>query len=155
MANTSLIVLFSFQMSHVININLQTALLDLSETNPAGSSINQGIHFLQSHNTNRFRQYDWGFLKNMQRYGSFTPPDYELSNIAASTFFYSSEKDIFCCPADVETLLEQMPRVFEMHTVPDKSFTHLDFIVGSNVKELINDYILQRMNNYEGNQNLF
>lgn len=40
-----------------------------------------------------FRKYDYGFLKNLIKYGTLTPPDYKLENIVAPMALYYSKND--------------------------------------------------------------
>ncbi|XP_034482043.1 lipase 3 [Drosophila innubila] len=130
------------------NINL-TAMQQLIETHPAGASSNQGIHYLQLFTSHFFRQYDWGTKKNQELYGQDSPPDYDLSLIKAKTHSYSSPNDALCGPEDVDTLVSKFIHLEEDHRVPWESFNHLDFIVANNMKELINDLVVERINKYE------
>ncbi|XP_016997143.2 lipase 3 [Drosophila takahashii] len=122
----------------------------LIETHPAGSSSNQGIHYLQLYKSGEFRQYDWGTKKNMELYGQELPPDYDLSLITAPTHLYSSNNDALCAPKDVDKLVENFVNLKEDYRVPVQSFNHLDFIIARNMKELVNDPIIERINAYEG-----
>ncbi|KAH8350660.1 hypothetical protein KR067_011801 [Drosophila pandora] len=122
----------------------------LIETHPAGSSSNQGIHFLQLWASHEFRQYDWGTKKNQEIYGQELPPDYDLSLITAPTHSYSSNNDALCGPKDVDTLVSKFTHLTEDHRVPVQSFNHLDFIIAKNMKELVNDLVIERINSYEG-----
>ncbi|KAH8300498.1 hypothetical protein KR018_009208, partial [Drosophila ironensis] len=123
--------------------------LTLQLTHPAGSSSNQGIHFLQLWESHKFRQYDWGTKKNQELYGQDTPPDYDLSLITAPTHSYSSNNDALCGPQDVDTLVSKFTHLVEDYRVPVQSFNHLDFIIAKNMKELVNDPIIERINSYE------
>ncbi|EDV40089.1 uncharacterized protein Dana_GF10345 [Drosophila ananassae] len=122
----------------------------LIETHPAGSSSNQGIHFLQLWASHEFRQYDWGTKKNQEIYGQELPPDYDLSLITAPTHSYSSNNDALCGPKDVDTLVSKFTHLTEDHRVPVQTFNHLDFIIAKNMKELVNDLVIERINSYEG-----
>ncbi|EDW18746.1 uncharacterized protein Dmoj_GI13397 [Drosophila mojavensis] len=130
------------------NINL-TSMQLLIKTHPGGSSSNQGIHYLQLSTSHEFRQYDWGTKKNRDLYGQDLPPDYDLSKITAKTHSYSSQNDALCGPEDVDTLVAEFTHLAEDHRVPLESFNHLDFIVAKNMKELVNDLIVDRINGYE------
>ncbi|EDV97703.1 lipase 3 [Drosophila grimshawi] len=130
------------------NINL-TSMQTLIETHPGGSSGNQGIHYIQLSVSNKFRQYDWGTKKNLALYGQELPPDYDLSKITAKTHSYSSHNDALCGPEDVDTMVSKFTHLTEDHRVPLQSFNHLDFIVANNMKELVNDLIVERINTYE------
>lgn len=43
--------------------------------------------------TERFRQYDYGILKNFLMYKSFTPPDYNLSNVNMPLYIICANND--------------------------------------------------------------
>ncbi|XP_020808895.1 lipase 3 [Drosophila serrata] len=121
----------------------------LIQTHPGGSSSNQGIHFLQLYDSHEFRQYDWGTKLNNELYGQDLPPDYDLSKITAPTHLYSSTNDALCGPEDVNTLVSRFTNLVEDYRVPVQSFNHLDFIIARNMKELVNDPIIRRINAYE------
>ncbi|KAH8369891.1 hypothetical protein KR093_001384 [Drosophila rubida] len=130
------------------NTNI-SSMQQMIETHPGGSSSNQGIHYLQLWESHEFRQYDWGTKKNRELYGQDLPPDYDLSKITAITHSYSSENDALCGPDDVDTLVSKFVNLAEDHRVPWKSFNHLDFIVANNMKELVNDLVIERINKHE------
>ena len=126
--------------------------MNLAETHPAGASINQAIHYVQLHNCKKFRQYDWGPIGNVMKYGQYEPPDYDLSLVTASTYFYSGNDDVFCSPDDVNQLISHMPHLKNHHIVKDRFFTHFGFVLGLNVRELVNEQVIRKMNDYERNE---
>lgn len=132
------------------NTNL-TAMQELIETHPGGSSSNQGIHYIQLSDCNagRFCQMDWGEKKNKEIYGQSSPPDYNLENIKAPTYLYSSENDALCNPLDVNTLVSKATNLAGDYRVPDKTFNHLDFIVAKNMKEMVNEPVMQNILKHE------
>ncbi|XP_061398568.1 lipase 3-like [Musca vetustissima] len=132
------------------NTNL-TALQELIETHPGGSSSNQGIHFMQlyQHNVGRFCQMDYGEKKNQKIYGQPTPPDYNLHNIVAPTYLYSSYNDGLCDSKDVDTLVSNFKNLAGDYRVPEKSFNHLDFIVAKNMRELVNEPVMRNILKHE------
>ncbi|KAH8410817.1 hypothetical protein KR222_011219, partial [Zaprionus bogoriensis] len=136
-----------YQNTNIVSEKLQCIMFE--GTHPAGSSSNQGIHYLQLWQSHEFRQYDWGTKKNQELYGQDLPPDYDLSKITAKTHSYSSQNDALCGPKDVDTLVSKFTNLAEDHRVPWQSFNHLDFIVAKNMKELVNDLIIERINKYE------
>lgn len=60
---------------------------------PAGASVGQLVHYGQGVNSGKFRQYDFGLLGNMAKYGSISPPDYELSKVTAPIALHYSDND--------------------------------------------------------------
>ncbi|XP_061401977.1 lipase 3-like [Musca vetustissima] len=132
------------------NTNL-TAMQELIETHPAGCSSNQGIHYIQlsDHNVGRFCQMDYGEKKNQQIYGQPTPPDYNLDNIVAPTYLYSSTNDGLCNPKDVDTLVSKVKNLAGDYRVPDQTFNHLDFIVAKNMREMVNEPVMRNIFKHE------
>ena len=132
------------------NTNL-TAMQVLVETHPGGASSNQVIHYIQLTDCNegRFCQMDYGSKQNQKIYGQSSPPDYNLNNIKAPTYLYSSYNDGLCDAKDVDTLVENMPNLAGDYRVPEQSFNHLDFIVAHNMKELVNDPVITNIFKHE------
>ncbi|XP_075145679.1 lipase 3-like [Haematobia irritans] len=132
------------------NTNL-TALQELIETHPAGSSSNQGIHYIQlsDHNSGRFCQMDYGEKGNQKLYGQPTPPEYKLENIIAPTYLYSSNNDALCTPKDVNTLVEKASNLAGHYLVPDLTFNHLDFVLAKHMKEMVNDQVMKNIFKHE------
>ncbi|XP_073842576.1 lipase 3-like [Musca autumnalis] len=132
------------------NTNL-TALEELVETHPGGSSSNQGIHYIQlsDHNIGRFCQMDYGEKKNKQIYGQPTATDYNLDNIVAPTYLYSSNNDGLCGPKDVDILVSKLKNLAGDYRVPDLSFNHLDFIVAKNMRRMVNEPVLKNVFKHE------
>ncbi|XP_037951838.1 lipase 3-like [Teleopsis dalmanni] len=130
--------------------NLNATLLpQLAETHPAGIATNQGIHYMQSYLTNDFRYYDWGEKKNLQRYNQKTPPKYDLTNIVANMYLYYGLADGSANAEDVSRLPEYLPNIKFFHEIPDPTWGHLDFIFANQVKEVINDKVINFCNDYE------
>ncbi|XP_030378991.1 lipase 3-like [Scaptodrosophila lebanonensis] len=127
-----------------------SSLAVLRKTHFAGNSNNQVLHYMQLWISKKFRQYDWGLEKNRELYGQDMPPDYDLSKITAATHAYTAHNDDKCGPQDVETLVSSFPHLIEHHRIPLESFSHLDFITAINMKELVNDLVVKRINLYEG-----
>ncbi|XP_067629569.1 lipase 3-like [Eurosta solidaginis] len=130
------------------NTNL-TSLQVLIETHPSGCSSNQIIHFLQLFVSRKFQQFDYGIKKNREIYNQDTPPEYDLKKITARTFLYSGANDAMCVPRDVDTLVKNMPRHVKDYRVPELTWNHMDFVVGKQMRELVNDRVLEAVKSYE------
>ncbi|XP_034473375.1 lipase 3 [Drosophila innubila] len=119
------------------NLNV-TLLPQVAETHPAGISTNQGIHFIQNHVSNEFRQYDWGRKKNLAKYGSEVPPSYDLTKITSNVYLYAGPADGSANLKDIARLPAYLPN-HEVFEIDDPTWGHLDFIFALKVKEVIND----------------
>ncbi|CAD6994161.1 unnamed protein product [Ceratitis capitata] len=130
--------------------NLNATLLpQLAETHPAGISTNQGIHYIQLKVSNKFRQYDFGAKKNKQQYRQAEPPEYPLEKITAETYLYYGLNDDSANPMDMQRLPSYLPNLRVFHEVPNPTWGHLDFIFAKQVKEEINDPVIQYCRDYE------
>lgn len=110
---------------------------------PAGASIFQFVHYLQNMMSASFRKFDYGEDKNLEMYGSTEPPIYAVGNVTVPIALFYSDNDWLCDVQDVKQLESTLPNVIESYRVPFKKFNHIDFLWSRNVKELINDKILQ------------
>ncbi|XP_011184338.2 lipase 3 [Zeugodacus cucurbitae] len=130
------------------NINA-TLLPYIAETHPAGISTNQGIHYIQLHNSNFFRQYDHGVQKNRKVYAQAEPPNYQLENVSADTYVYYGMSDTSVNWQDIQRLPEHISSLKLLYKVPDESWGHIDFIFAMKVKETINEQVINYCKQYE------
>lgn len=119
---------------------------------PAGASTNNFIHYGQLIRNGLFRQYDHGIIENRRRYGSITPPAYNLGNIAAKVALHYSLNDWLTHYNDVYELNEGLPNSLGLFQVPDPQFTHVDFVWAIQIKELLYDRVIEIMRNVEREQ---
>nr|XP_022910199.1 lipase 1-like [Onthophagus taurus] len=63
---------------------------------PAGISYLQTIHFAQIIKSGHFRRFDYGERINKKKYGTKTPPDYDLKKIRAPMAIFYSDYDWIC-----------------------------------------------------------
>ncbi|KAL5276637.1 LIPA.2 family protein [Megaselia abdita] len=127
------------------NVN-KTLLPEILATTPAGCSVNQILHYLQEYNSGFFRQWDYGLL-NKKHYNENTPPKYRVENIRVPTYFYFSDNDYLASVADVKRLISEIPAssVKGIHHVEDSTFTHIDFLWGLNVKDMVYKYVIENL----------
>lgn len=114
----------------------------LSHT-PAGASTQTILHYAQMILSGQFRQYDYGILDNRRKYGTDEPPNYDLSKVDVPVKLLYAENDWLASVEDVKTLYKSLQCEKKMDKVPWKSFNHLDFILATDVKKLVNDRILE------------
>ncbi|XP_063979678.1 lipase 3-like [Diachasmimorpha longicaudata] len=97
---------------------------------PAGASSRQFVHYSQLFKSNKFRQYDYGLLKNYWMYGQRSPPAYDLSKVTIPVILAYGLNDWLADPQDVHRLAEELPNVYGKLKVPHASFGHLDHLWG-------------------------
>ncbi|XP_065684847.1 lysosomal acid lipase/cholesteryl ester hydrolase isoform X1 [Hydra vulgaris] len=109
---------------------------------PAGTSVQNIIHFEQLYMSKKFQMYDWGKKENLKKYNQSTPPIYNISNFHIPTVMYSGGNDWLADSNDVSKLLDLLPEeIIISHKVID-SWMHLDFIWGMDApEEVYNDLI--------------
>ncbi|XP_055901808.1 lipase 3-like [Eupeodes corollae] len=126
--------------------NLNTTLLpEILATNPSGSSINQGYHYLQLFSSGEFRQFDYGKVRNKLVYGKTKPPKYPLENVDVPIYMYYSDNDYMASVVDVHRLIRELPdsTVKRAYRVPHDKWNHMDFLWGMNIREQVYDAVLE------------
>ena len=67
---------------------------------PSGSSVKDLSHFAQLVRNKSFAQFDYGTTKNIQIYGTPTPPPYDLSKIQNKVCLFVGKDDRLSTVAD-------------------------------------------------------
>uniref|UniRef100_A0A1L8DPY1 Lipase n=2 Tax=Nyssomyia neivai TaxID=330878 RepID=A0A1L8DPY1_9DIPT len=119
---------------------------------PAGASSKQLVHYGQLVNSGHFRQYDYGWTKNKEVYGTSKPPDYPLENITAPIVLHFSDNDWLASTKDVQHLESRLNNsLIGSYRVPNPKFNHLDFLWAINVRTLLYDRVISLMNQHTKN----
>ncbi|XP_028822275.1 gastric triacylglycerol lipase [Denticeps clupeoides] len=107
---------------------------------PAGTSVQNMIHWSQAVSSKKFMAYDYGKKGNMAHYNQTTPPAYNVRDMKVPTALWSGGHDTLADPKDVALLLTQIPNlVYHRHI---KRWEHLDFIWGLDApQEMYGDMI--------------
>nr|XP_060624748.1 lysosomal acid lipase/cholesteryl ester hydrolase-like [Anolis sagrei ordinatus] len=115
--------------------NLNMSRLDIyAAHSPAGTSVQNGLHWCQNHRSKSFRAYDYGCAeKNMEKYNQTAPPIYKIENIKIPIAIWTGGQDLFVVPKDAAMLSSQISNlIYEKH-IPE--WQHLDFIWGMDAPE--------------------
>ncbi|XP_073819696.1 lipase 3-like [Musca autumnalis] len=134
----------------LINNWNMSAIPTLMSSHPGGCSTNQICHYMQEQQSGCFCLYDHGKTKNMQVYGQPTPPDYPVEKITCEVHLWYGDNDTMAAVEDVERLAEKLPNRV-MHHMEDPTWAHADFAWHKEVRQFINDPIVEIINNYENN----
>ncbi|KAF7644385.1 hypothetical protein LDENG_00222810 [Lucifuga dentata] len=95
---------------------------------PAGTSVQNIIHWAQAVHGGKLMAYDYGAAGNMVHYNQSTPPEYRVEDMKVPTALFSGGQDTLADPKDVAVLLTQVSNlVFHKHI---GHWDHLDFIWG-------------------------
>lgn len=116
---------------------------------PAGSSTKQFLHYAQNiRHRNKFRQWDYGAIKNKIEYGSVFPPSYDIGKITAPVALFYSHNDWLAAEVDVLRLYDELPNTIGRFLASDKYFNHLDYLWGNEVDILVYDKVFSLMTRY-------
>uniref|UniRef100_A0A673CFT6 Lipase n=2 Tax=Sphaeramia orbicularis TaxID=375764 RepID=A0A673CFT6_9TELE len=108
---------------------------------PAGTSVQNMIHWSQAVHGGKLMAFDFGREGNMKHYNQSTPPVYRVQDMKVPTALFSGGHDTLADPKDISVLLPQVSNlVFHQHI---KSWDHLDFIWGLDAPQQMFPSILQ------------
>jgi len=126
------------------NLN-STALPMFFSHTPAGTSLQNVMHFAQGINSGVFAHYDYGTLGNLKHYKQKTPPIYDLSKVKAPVVLMWGPEDWLADPTDVAWLATQLPNLVDNVRIAKDDFDHLDFIWGTHANELCYSIIIKKL----------
>ncbi|XP_015114439.1 lipase 3 [Diachasma alloeum] len=106
---------------------------------PAGSSTKCFIHYLQEVEPNQFRQYDYGAFDNLKKYGTLTPPKYDISKIKVPIACFYGDNDWLADVGDVKRFYAKLPNGISIQRVNLTSFNHIDFLWAKDAPGLLYD----------------
>lgn len=117
---------------------------------PAGASLKQLLHYATNVvKPGHFAWYDYGPEKNMKIYNSATPPEYPVHKITVPVGLYYSPNDWLAQPEDVVYLKRRLPNVVDKYVLKSKKISHLDFMVGEEMRTLLHERLLKQINNFK------
>ncbi|XP_031168097.1 gastric triacylglycerol lipase [Sander lucioperca] len=128
--------------------NLNTTRIPVyTEHCPAGTSVQNMIHWAQAVHGGKLMAFDFGAAGNMKHYNQSTPPLYRVQDMKVPTALFSGGQDTLADPKDVAVLLTQVPNlVFHKHI---EHWEHLDFIWGLDAPKQMFPSILKLLQQQE------
>jgi len=107
---------------------------------PAGSSVQNMYYWSQMFNNPDFSKFDYGTAGNLEKYGTATPPLYDLSQITEPVYMFVGQYDELASLPDTATLKGQLTGSshVEYRTYP---LGHASFIWGLDVAAYVNDVL--------------
>ncbi|KAJ9575526.1 hypothetical protein L9F63_007596 [Diploptera punctata] len=104
---------------------------------PAGASTRQLVHYAQGIVSGNFRQYDFGSITNLFKYGSLKAPAYDLSKVTAPVALHYSDNDWLAAVVDVKQLYKELKNPIGLFRVPLAAFNHLDYMWATDAPTLV------------------
>ncbi|XP_009704373.1 PREDICTED: lysosomal acid lipase/cholesteryl ester hydrolase-like, partial [Cariama cristata] len=127
--------------------NLNTSRIDTYVGHsPAGTSVQNIIHWHQLTRVDQFQAYDYGSKGNMKKYNQSTPPVYKIEKISLPIAVWSGGQDKFADPEDIAKLLPRITNLIYYEDFP--AWGHLDFIWGLDASEKIYKKIIELITKY-------
>lgn len=117
---------------------------------PGGCSKKVMLHWLQSYRMKKWTKFDFGEEKNLEKYGSINPPEYNEDNYKKwdipSVFTYS-ENDPFGAPQDLLNFYNKVENKEYVTLLDAKKFNHIDVFSSYALFDNIIPYILNFLKN--------
>uniref|UniRef100_A0A8C2GD37 Lipase, gastric n=1 Tax=Cyprinus carpio TaxID=7962 RepID=A0A8C2GD37_CYPCA len=110
---------------------------------PAGTSVQNMVHWAQAVKSSKLMAYDYGKAGNMAHYNQSTPPLYNVRDMTVPTALWSGGQDTLADPQDVALLLTQIPKLVYHRNI--KHWEHLDFIWGLDAPQEMYNKLIKMM----------
>ncbi|XP_074600569.1 lysosomal acid lipase/cholesteryl ester hydrolase-like [Brevipalpus obovatus] len=121
---------------------------------PSGTSCWNLAHFGQIIHNKQFKKMDYGWRKNLERYGSVHPPKYDLAKIDSPdiALFYGPA-DTTVGAGDVDKLIDELQVDLLLdYEIPAPNWNHLDHIFSSQTGLYQNNVIALLLDQYRDGQ---
>uniref|UniRef100_A0A1Y1KDZ3 AB hydrolase-1 domain-containing protein n=2 Tax=Photinus pyralis TaxID=7054 RepID=A0A1Y1KDZ3_PHOPY len=104
------------------------------------------FHYVQLAISEQFQMYDYGMDENVKKYGTKTPPKYNISAITAPVALYYGGSDGLSTRSDVEVLIPQLPNLVEKQFIKD--YSHMDFQWAKNIVPVLHSKLIEIVKKY-------
>ncbi|KFU91421.1 Lysosomal acid lipase/cholesteryl ester hydrolase, partial [Chaetura pelagica] len=142
-SNTMLLRSLTALIPTFVMLSLQSRIDTYVGHSPAGSSVQNALHWHQISYAGQFQAYDYGSKENIRKYNQSTPPVYQIEKINIPTAVWSGGRDKFADPKDMAKLLPQITNLIYHDHFP--AWGHLDFIWGLDATEKMYKKIIEIM----------
>ncbi|MEJ1276464.1 hypothetical protein NN561_007368 [Cricetulus griseus] len=111
---------------------------------PAGTSVQNILHWSQAVNSGELRAFDWGSeTKNLEKCNQPTPIRYKVRDMTVPTAMWTGGQDWLSNPDDVKTLLSEVSNLIYHKNIPE--WAHVDFIWGLDAPHRVYNEIIHLM----------
>lgn len=117
---------------------------------PAGTSIQNILHWAQMVRSKKSSMFDYGRTLNLERYGEIAPPEYEIESITNEHIaLFSSRNDWLADSADVQLLKSRLKvPLLQDYIVPFEKWNHIDFIWGEQAAQYVNEPLIKLLDKF-------
>ncbi|XP_063368177.1 lipase member K-like [Cydia amplana] len=105
---------------------------------PSATSRKSLVHYDQIVLRGEFAQYDYGSIQNMAKYGSVSPPVYNLTAVTTNVALFVGSNDGVSKLKDVERLGNTLPNLVHLEVMELERWNHVDFVWG---KDIMSEYL--------------
>ncbi|XP_058154819.1 lipase member M [Dasypus novemcinctus] len=131
------------------NLNMSRANVYVAHT-PAGTSVQNILHWSQVLNSGELQAFDWGSeTKNLEKGNKPTPIRYKVRDMTVPTAMWTGGEDWLSSPEDVETLLSEVTNLIYYKNIPE--WAHVDFIWGLDAPLRVYNEIIHLMKQEDTN----
>ncbi|CAO2585216.1 Lipase member M [Lemmus lemmus] len=125
------------------NMNMSRANVYVAHS-PAGTSVQNILHWSQAVNSGELRAFDWGSeTKNLEKCNQPTPIRYKVRDMTVPTAMWTGGQDWLSNPDDVQTLLSEVTNLIYHKNIPE--WAHVDFIWGLDAPHRVYNEIIHLM----------
>nr|XP_044992290.1 lipase member K isoform X2 [Jaculus jaculus] len=111
---------------------------------PAGTSVQNMLHWAQAVNSGQLQAFDWGNPdQNMMHFHQLTPPLYNITKMEVPTAMWSGGQDVVADAKDTENLLPKVSNLIYYKVIPH--YNHMDFYLGQDAPQEIYQDLIQLM----------
>ncbi|XP_060223623.1 lipase member K isoform X1 [Meriones unguiculatus] len=139
---------FLFSLSGFDPQNLNMSRLDVyMAQSPAGTSVQNMLHWAQAVNSGQLQAFDWGNAdQNMMHFNQLTPPVYNISKMKVPTAMWSGGHDVVADSRDTVNLLPKVANLIYYKDIPH--YNHMDFYLGQDAPQEIYQDLIRLMEEY-------
>uniref|UniRef100_A0A8D2B2F8 Lipase n=1 Tax=Sciurus vulgaris TaxID=55149 RepID=A0A8D2B2F8_SCIVU len=136
---------FLFTMTGFDPKNLNMSRLDVYlAQSPAGTSVQNMLHWAQAVNSGQLQAFDWGQPdQNMMHFHQLIPPLYNVTKMEVPTAMWSGGQDVVADPKDIENLIPKVANLIYYKAIPH--YNHMDFYLGQDAPQEIYQDLIRLM----------
>ncbi|XP_033697671.1 lipase member M isoform X4 [Tursiops truncatus] len=129
------------------NMNMSRANVYVAHT-PAGTSVQNILHWSQAVNSGELQAFDWGSeTKNLEKGNQTAPARYKVRDMTVPTAMWTGGQDWLSNPEDVRILLSEATNIIYHKNIPE--WAHVDFIWGLDAPHRMYNEIIRLMKQEE------